>query len=160
MDFDSYKVQALDPNRQTKKCLFAKEGRDDLGKVAEQTMNIIISNISKEPIYEQIKSQLKKQILIGEIQEGVLLPSIRSLAKELGVSVITTKRAYDDLEAEGYIATMQGKGSYVLGRNTEQLKEQKLCEVEELLQTVIDKAQSIGVTQEQLIDMLLLLYEK
>lgn len=123
-------------------------------------MNLIISNISKEPIYEQIKNQLKKQILLGEIREGDLLPSIRSLAKELGVSVITTKRAYDDLEAEGYIATMQGKGSYVLGTNTEHLREQKLCEIEELLQTAIDKAESIGMEQERLVEMLLLLYEK
>ncbi|MDO4793797.1 MAG: GntR family transcriptional regulator [Filifactor alocis] len=123
-------------------------------------MNLIISNISKEPIYEQIKNQLKKQILLGDIREGDLLPSIRSLAKELGVSVITTKRAYDDLEVEGYIATMQGKGSYVLGRNTERLREQKLCEIEELLQTAIDRAESIGVAREQLIEMLDLLYEK
>ncbi len=123
-------------------------------------MNLIISNISKEPIYEQIKNQLKKQILLGEIREGDLLPSIRSLAKELGVSVITTKRAYDDMEAEGYIATMQGKGSYVLGTNTEHLREQKLCEIEELLQTAIDKAESIGMEQERLVEMLLLLYEK
>ncbi|MFC4803961.1 GntR family transcriptional regulator [Filifactor villosus] len=123
-------------------------------------MNLIISNISKEPIYEQIKNQLKKQILLGEIREGDLLPSIRSLAKELGVSVITTKRAYDDMEAEGYIATMQGKGSYVLGTNTEHLREQKLCEIEELLQTAIDKAESIGMEQERLVEMFLLLYEK
>lgn len=123
-------------------------------------MNLIISNISKEPIYEQIKNQLKKQILLGEIREGDLLPSIRSLAKELGVSVITTKRAYDDMEAEGYIATMQGKGSYVLGTNTEHLREQKLCEIEELLQTAINKAESIGMEQERLVEMLLLLYEK
>lgn len=123
-------------------------------------MNLIISNISKEPIYEQIKNQLKKQILLGEIREGDLLPSIRSLAKELGVSVITTKRAYDDMEAEGYIATMQGKGSYVLGTNTEHLRKQKLCEIEELLQTAIDKAESIGMEQERLVEMLLLLYEK
>lgn len=122
-------------------------------------MNIIISNMSKEPIYEQIKRQIKSQILQGKLAEEEMLPSIRSLAKDLQVSVITTKRAYDDLEMEGYIATMPGKGSYVLGQNKERIREQKLCEIEEMLQTVIEKADHIALSKEDLIRMLETLYE-
>lgn len=122
-------------------------------------MNIIISNMSKEPIYEQIKRQIKSQILQGKLAEEEMLPSIRSLAKDLQVSVITTKRAYDDLEMEGYIATMPGKGSYVLGQNKERIREQKLCELEEMLQTVIEKADHIALSKEDLIRMLETLYE-
>lgn len=122
-------------------------------------MNIIISNMSKEPIYEQIKRQIKSQILQGKLAEEEMLPSIRSLAKDLQVSVITTKRAYDDLEIEGYIATMPGKGSYVLGQNKERIREQKLCEIEEMLQRVIEKADHIALSKEDLIRMLETLYE-
>lgn len=122
-------------------------------------MNIIISNMSKEPIYEQIKRQIKSQILQGKLAEEEMLPSIRSLAKDLQVSVITTKRAYDDLEMEGYIATMPGKGSYVLGQNKERIREQKICEIEEMLQTVIEKADHIALSKEDLIRILETLYE-
>lgn len=122
-------------------------------------MNIIISNMSKEPIYEQIKRQIKSQILQGKLAEEEMLPSIRSLAKDLQVSVITTKRAYDDLEIEGYIATMPGKGSYVLGQNKERIREQKLCEIEEMLQRVIEKADHIALSKEDLIRILETLYE-
>lgn len=115
--------------------------------------------MSKEPIYEQIKRQIKSQILQGKLAEEEMLPSIRSLAKDLQVSVITTKRAYDDLEMEGYIATMPGKGSYVLGQNKERIREQKLCELEEMLQTVIEKADHIALSKEDLIRMLETLYE-
>ena len=87
-------------------------------------MKIIISNQSELPIYAQIREQIKEQILNGQIKEGEILPSIRSLAKDVGVSVITTTRAYNDLEKEGFIATMQGKGSVVLSSNNKILKEQ------------------------------------
>ena len=85
-------------------------------------MKIIISNQSELPIYAQIREQIKEQILNGQIKEGEILPSIRSLAKDVGVSVITTTRAYNDLEKEGFIATMQGKGSVVLSSNNKILK--------------------------------------
>ena len=85
-------------------------------------MKIIISNQSELPIYAQIREQIKEQILNGQIKEGEILPSIRSLAKDVGVSVITTTRAYNDLEKEGFIATMQGKGSVFLSINNKILK--------------------------------------
>lgn len=115
--------------------------------------------MSKEPIYEQIKRQIKSQILQGKLAEEEMLPSIRSLAKDLQVSVITTKRAYDDLEIEGYIATMPGKGSYVLGQNKERIREQKICEIEEMLQKAIEKADHIALSKEDLIRILETLYE-
>ena len=89
-------------------------------------MKIIISNQSELPIYAQIREQIKEQILNGQIKEGEILPSIRSLAKDVGVSVITTTRAYNDLEKEGFIATMQGKGSVVLSSNNKILKAQRV----------------------------------
>ena len=92
-------------------------------------MKIIISNQSELPIYAQIKEQLKEQILNGQIPEGSTLPSIRQLAKEVGVSVITTTRAYSDLEEEGFIATMQGKGSVVLSKDNSMLQEQYLMRI-------------------------------
>jgi Predicted transcriptional regulators len=88
-------------------------------------MNIIISNISRDPIYEQITNQVKDNIVRGNISAGELLPSIRNLAKELKISVITTKRAYEELEREGFIETVPGKGSYVSSQNKELLKEKR-----------------------------------
>ena len=107
-------------------------------------MRIIISNQSELPIYAQIKEQLKEQILSGQIPEGSTLPSIRQLAKEVGVSVITTTRAYSDLESEGFIATMQGKGSVVLSKNNSMLQEQYLMRIEEGLTTAIRTARTMG----------------
>lgn len=103
-------------------------------------MKIIISYQSELPIYAQIVSQIKEQVLSGEIVEGTVLPSIRKLAKEVGVSVITTTRAYNDLEKEGFIATMQGKGSVVLPRNNELLREQQERRLEEALITAVETA--------------------
>ena len=103
-------------------------------------MKIIISNQSELPIYAQIREQIKEQILNGQIKEGEILPSIRSLAKDVGVSVITTTRAYNDLEKEGFIATMQGKGSVVLSSNNKILKEQFIMRIEEGIETGIGKA--------------------
>lgn len=123
-------------------------------------MKIIISNASKEPIYEQIKRQLKENILKGELKEGELLPSIRQLAKDLHISVITTKRAYDDLEKEGYIASVMGKGSFVAGQNKEFLREMRLKWVEEKLAEVVAESKSLNITLDELQDMLRLLYEE
>lgn len=116
-------------------------------------MKIIISNQSELPIYAQIKEQLKEQILNGQISEGSTLPSIRQLAKEVGVSVITTTRAYSDLEEEGFIATMQGKGSVVLSKDNSMLKEQYLLRIEEGLTTAIETARAMGLSERELTDI-------
>lgn len=122
-------------------------------------MNIIISNISKEPIYEQITKQIKDNIINGILAQGELLPSIRSLAKELKISVITTKRAYEELEREGFIETVPGKGSYVSAQNKEFLKEKKIKSIEEKLLEAIEDCRLIGLTKEELKEMLDILYD-
>lgn len=123
-------------------------------------MNIIISNSSQEPIYEQIARQIKNMIMRGELREGDILPSIRSLAKELQISVITTKRAYQELENDGYIVTVQGKGSFVAAQNKELLKEMRLKIVEEKLAEAVDAAKTIELTLEEMQEMLRILYEE
>lgn len=117
-------------------------------------MDIIISNASNAPIYEQIVRQLKDAILAGELAEGEQLPSIRALANSLRISAITTKRAYADLEAQGFIETVQGKGSFVAGGNKELLREERLRHVEELLASAVREADSVGVDLSELHDML------
>ena len=109
------------------------------------------SNQSELPIYAQIREQIKEQILNGQIKEGEILPSIRSLAKDVGVSVITTTRAYNDLEKEGFIATMQGKGSVVLSSNNKILKEQFIMRIEEGIETAVESAKQIGMTKDEII---------
>lgn len=121
-------------------------------------MNIIISNSSDEPIYEQIINQIKNSIMKGELSEGEALPSIRSLAKELQISVITTKRAYEELEREGFIETVPGKGSYVSGQNKELLREKRLKALEDNLIEVIAESKSLGLSLEELEKMLKLLF--
>ena len=113
-------------------------------------MKIIISNQSELPIYAQIREQLREQILNGQIPEGTTLPSIRQMAKEAGVSVITTTRAYSELEAEGFIATMQGKGSVVLPKDNNLIREQYLLRIEEGLTTAIETARAMGMPREEL----------
>lgn len=122
-------------------------------------VNIIISNSANEPIYLQIINQIKSQILTGDLKEGQSLPSIRSLAKELEISVITTKRAYDELEIDGFIVTVAGKGSYVAPVNTDILKEKKMKMVEQKLSETITEAKLIGMSLEELKKILELLYE-
>ena len=122
-------------------------------------MNILISNASDEPIYLQIVNQMKEQIVRGELVESQSLPSIRSLSKELKISVITTKRAYDELEKEGFIVTVAGKGSYVAAINQEMLRETKIKQIEENMTEAISTAKLIGLTLEELQEMLKLLYE-
>ncbi|WP_241157368.1 GntR family transcriptional regulator [Adlercreutzia sp. ZJ242] len=122
-------------------------------------VEIIISNASSKPIYEQIATQIKDAILAGELDEGAPLPSIRALANDLHVSVITTKRAYADLEELGFIETVQGKGSFVAGGNLELLREERLRHVEELLEQALSDALSAGVTVRELHDMLDVLAE-
>ncbi|MEK4026895.1 MULTISPECIES: GntR family transcriptional regulator [Sporosarcina] len=123
-------------------------------------MNIVISNTVNQPIYVQIKNQLKEQILLKELQEKEALPSIRKLAKDLQVSVITTKKAYEELERDGLIETFPGKGSFVAAQNHELLKEEQLKKIEDQLAMVIEDSRAFDVGLEELVDMLTLLYEE
>ena len=111
-------------------------------------MDVIISNASTQPIYEQIYTQIKAQILSGALKEGELLPSIRSLAKDLRISVITTKRAYDELEKDGYIYTVAAKGCYVAERNEQLVREEYLKQVETHMQAAVEAAAVCGTTGE------------
>lgn len=122
-------------------------------------MNIIISNSSDDPIYLQIINQIKSQILSGDLKETDPLPSIRNLAKELEISVITTKRAYDELEKDGFIVTVAGKGSYVAPINMEILRENKIRMIENKLSEAISEAKLIGMSFEELKEIMKLLYE-
>ncbi|GIM29969.1 GntR family transcriptional regulator [Clostridium polyendosporum] len=117
-------------------------------------MKILISNKSGLPIYEQIKVQIKEQIMSGELAENEFLPSIRQLAKDLGISVITTTRAYSDLEAEGFIATMQGKGTFILPKDNEMVREQYLKRIEEAFTSAIESAKLANISNEELIMIL------
>lgn len=123
-------------------------------------MNIIISNSSAVPLYEQIQNQIKSQILSGDLCSDELLPSIRSLAKELKVSIITTKRAYEELEKEGYIVTVAGKGSYVCSQNTQRLKEAALFEMESKLEEIILRAKKMGIEEKEFIEIIKSIYEE
>ncbi|MCI9643443.1 MAG: GntR family transcriptional regulator [Oscillibacter sp.] len=123
-------------------------------------MEIIIRNTGGQPIYEQIYSQLKAQIIAGVLTPGEALPSIRALAKDLKISVITTKRAYDELEAEGFLYTVAGKGCFVAEKNLDLIREQQLKELEDHLAAAAGLAGSCGVTVEELIGMLRVLLEE
>ena len=125
----------------------------------EHIMKIIIKNQSELPIYAQIEEQIKEQILSGEIPEGDILPSIRRLAREIGVSVITTTRAYSDLQEQGFITSVPGKGCIVLSQNNGLLKEQYLKRIEDGLMTAITTAQTIGLTALEVKDMIDMLWE-
>lgn len=122
-------------------------------------MELIISNASSKPIYEQITGQIKAMILSGELAEGEQLPSIRALANSLRVSAITTKRAYADLEADGFIETVQGKGSFVAGGNAELIREEQLRQVEELMGQAIDAGRAMGLSKVELTEMFTLQLE-
>ena len=113
-------------------------------------MEIIISNASDKPIYEQITSQLKAMILSGELEAGQRLPSIRALANDLRISVITTKRAYSDLEELGFIETVQGKGSFVASGNGSFLREERLRQLERLLDQALSEAKELGINIDEL----------
>jgi GntR family transcriptional regulator len=123
-------------------------------------MKIIISNSSPDPIYEQITRQIKAQILSGDLREGDSLPSIRRLAQELQISVITTKRAYEELEKEGFVDTVEGKGSFVAMQNKALLREKKMKVVEDKLAQAVDEARLLGITRTELEEMLGLLYRE
>ena len=112
-------------------------------------MNIVISNKDDRPIYEQITSQMKNMILSGKLEEGSQLPSIRALAKDLRISVITTKRAYEELERDGFIITVAGEGSYVAENNSVVLKEEKMKQLEENVRRLIEEAYNSGISKEE-----------
>jgi len=123
-------------------------------------MNIIISNSSNIPIYEQIKEQIKNKIVSNELKTGELLPSIRSLAKDLRISVITTKSAYEELEKEGYVETIPAKGTYVANKNIELIREEQLQKIENLMETAVDIAKISSITKTEIKNILDILYEE
>lgn len=123
-------------------------------------MDIIIRNTGEQPIYEQIASQIKNLILSGELKEGDALPSMRLLAKDLRISVITTKRAYEELERDGFISSIPGKGSFVSGRNLDFIREEQLRVIESHLQEASDRAKMCGMELDELTEMLTLIYEE
>jgi len=123
-------------------------------------VKLVVSNASDAPIYEQIKKQLRAYIIDGVLGEGDSLPSIRRLARELQVSVITTKRAYDDLEREGFIDSVAGKGTFVAAHNPEFLREQKLRTIESSLARIVDESRAFGLNPSELHAMIDLLWRE
>ena len=116
-------------------------------------MDIIISNADSRPIYEQVTAQIKSEIIFGNLAEGDALPSIRNLAKDLRISVITTKRAYDELEKEGFINTVAGKGCFVAKKNIEFIKEQNLRQIEDSIRKIIELGKPVGISKEEIFEM-------
>ena len=123
-------------------------------------MDILISNSSPVALYEQIETQIKNQILNGTLKPGDTLPSIRVLAKELKVSIITSKRAYEELEKEGFIETVVGKGTFVSGSNSERLREAAMAEMEDKLEAVILSAKALGLTLDECIEIFKSIYKE
>ena len=122
-------------------------------------MDIVISNSSGEPIYSQISAQIKNLILDGTLKEGDALPSMRNLAMQLRISVITTKRAYEDLERDGFIESYTGKGSFVRAQNKELFREEQLRQIEELLSQTCEKAKLCGLELSELKEIMELVYD-
>ena len=122
-------------------------------------MDIIISNSAGKPIYEQITSQIKEMIMNGTLKEGDPLPSMRNLAQQLRISIITTKRAYEDLERDGFIESFTGKGSFVSGQNQELEREEGLKQIEKHLSDAIEKSKQFGISFEELSELLNMLYK-
>lgn len=117
-------------------------------------MNIQINNSSDDPIYLQIKNQIKTQIISGDLKVGEQLPSIRFLAKELRISMLTAKRAYDELELDGFINSVQGKGNFVAAQNKELIREEYLKKIEEKLQEIVELSEIARITNDKLVQML------
>lgn len=123
-------------------------------------MYIVINNTSMQPIYEQIVNQIKALVMQGKLKEETMLPSVRSLSKDLKVSALTVKKAYDALEEQGFIVTVHGKGSFVACANQELMLEEKRKELEMELETVIRKGRSLGMSEKELTDLFALLLEE
>ena len=121
-------------------------------------MRIIISNSSSTPIYEQIKNAIINQIMDGQLKEDEALPSIRALAQDIKISVMTIKKAYDELESEGYIVSRQGKGTFVAPKNSELVKEQAQKDIEKYLEKMIDIAKNFNISKDELIELLNIFY--
>ena len=121
-------------------------------------MRIILSNSSSTPIYEQIKNAIINQIMDGELKEDEALPSIRALAQDIKISVMTIKKAYDELESEGYIVSRQGKGTFVAPKNSELVKEQAQKDIEKYLEKMIDIAKNFNISKDELIELLNIFY--
>lgn len=117
-------------------------------------MNIILRNKSDVPIYEQIKQQIREAVLSGELKQEEQLPSVRQLARDLKISVITTTRAYNDLMDEGYIISVAGKGYFIAPRNNELLRERMLCEMEESLEKAVEAGRNAGLSDEEIMSYL------
>jgi len=129
-------------------------------KLGGELLDIIISNASNQPIYEQIYTQIKNNIISGKLSEGDALPSIRTLAKDLRISVITTKRAYDELEKDGYIYTVASKGCFVAEKNVEVIREEHLKEIESYMQRIIELSASCDLSYDELKEMFRVIYGK
>lgn len=123
-------------------------------------MNIIISNTGDKPIYEQITGQIKNMVMNGQLKEGDALPSMRTLARELRISVITTKRAYEDLERDGFITTIVGKGSFIKAADTRLIREEKLKQIENLLSEAVSLAGQSGISRREIEEMIDILYQE
>ncbi len=123
-------------------------------------MEIIISSSTSKPIYEQITSQIKQMVMTGELQSGDPIPSIRALAKDIHVSVITVKRAYDDLARDGFIHSVSGKGSFIAPQNTDFIKEEKQKQVEQHLMIAVDIAKTNAISLQTVIELLEMFYEE
>lgn len=123
-------------------------------------MTILIDNKSGEPIYNQIYTQIRNQIISGELAENEMLPSIRGLAKDLRISFLTTKRAYDELEKEGFLYTVQGKGCYVAARNEDLVREETLRKIEDRIAEIRELASLGSVGKEEILDMLNIIWEE
>src|SRR5690625_1042320 len=123
-------------------------------------LNILIATSSKVPLFEQIKEQIKEQVFSGELKEGDALPSMRVLAKELKVSVITTKRAYEDLEQEGFLVSSVGRGTFVAGQQAHVLKEWQIREIENEIEKIVQSSQTIGLSNQELNELINLYFEE
>lgn len=123
-------------------------------------MNIIISNSIGEPIYEQIKKAIKQAIYSNELKEGEILPSVRVMANDLKISFLTVKKAYDDLEIEGFIKTVQGKGSYVLSKNLDLLREEKLKEIESHVVSIVKLSRIYNITEDEVINLIKIMFKE
>lgn len=134
-------------------CIYTESDRGTL-------MKIILKNNSDFPIYEQIKQQVKQNILKGHVAPGEYLPSMRELAKDLQVSLITTKRAYEDLEKDGFVTTIRGKGTFVKEQDSSILKEKQFFTIENLVKELVNEAQAIETSLEELQDILTFIYEE
>ena len=122
-------------------------------------MNIIISNNSSIPIYEQIENAIKQAIFSNELKEEDMLPSVRNLANDLKISFLTVKKAYDKLESDGYIKTVPGKGSFVAPKNMELLKEEKRKEIEVHIEAIIHLTKMADITEEEIIELFKMMFE-